>query len=97
ASDRRLSPGAQAYLAIRPEKVQLYPQGAAHRPEEERFSGVIVEAVFMGTDTRYVVELAPETRIVVRQQNMNQAAYQFGLHQQVDVGWETVFARLLVS
>ena len=97
ASDQPLTVGLDAYLAIRPEKVQLYPQGAAQATEEERFPGVIVEEVFMGTDTRYVVELAPATQIVVRQQNMNVAAGRFALHQQVDVGWETVFARVLVS
>ena len=51
----------------------------------------------MGTDTRYVVELASETQIVVRQQNMNIASTRFALGQRVDVGWETVFARVLVS
>lgn len=97
ATDQPLTNNSRAYVAIRPEKVHLYPQGAPHNPEEERFVGVIVEEVFMGTDTRFVVELTPETQIVVRQQNMNQAAGRFALGQQVDVGWETVFARVLVS
>jgi len=97
ASDQQLKAGVEAYLAIRPEKVQLYTSGAARNPNEERFPGVIVEEVFMGTDTRYVVELAPQTQIVVRQQNMNIASSRFALHQKVDVGWETLFARVLVS
>ncbi len=91
ASDQSLTDNSNAYLAIRPEKVQMYAPDALRNPDEERFAGVIVEEVFMGTDTRYVVELAPQTQIVVRQQNTNIAG------QTVDVGWETVFARVLVS
>ncbi len=97
ASDQSLTANSDAYLAIRPEKVQIYATGAARNPNEERFAGVIVEEVFMGTDTRYVVDLAPQTQIVVRQQNMNIASSRFALGQTVDVGWETVFARVLVS
>lgn len=97
ASDQSLTDNSNAYLAIRPEKVQMYAPDALRNPDEERFAGVIVEEVFMGTDTRYVVELAPQTQIVVRQQNMNTAASRFALGQTVDVGWETVFARVLVS
>ena len=96
-SDQSLTANDQVYLAIRPEKVQIYPSGTPRTPDEERFGAVIVEEVFMGTDTRYVVELTPQTQIVVRQQNMNRAAGQFDVGQQVDVGWETVFARVLVS
>jgi spermidine/putrescine transport system ATP-binding protein len=97
ASDQSLTDNSNAYLAIRPEKVQMYAPDALRNPDEERFAGVIVEEVFMGTDTRYVVELAPQTQIVVRQQNTNIAASRFALGQTVDVGWETVFARVLVS
>ncbi|MBI3959179.1 MAG: ABC transporter ATP-binding protein [Chloroflexi bacterium] len=97
SSDHALTANTDAFLAIRPEKVQMYPAGASHNPDEERFAGVIVEEVFMGTDTRYVVELAPQTQIVVRQQNMNVASSRFALGQTVDVGWEAVFARVLVS
>ena len=97
ASDQTLTDNSSAYLAIRPEKVQMYAPNAPRNPNEERFGGVIVEEVFMGTDTRYVVELAPQTQIVVRQQNMNIASSRFALGQMVDVGWETVFARVLVS
>lgn len=97
ASDQSLTDDSNAYLAIRPEKVQLYGPDAPRTPNEERFAGVIVETVFMGTDTRYVVELAPQTQIVVRQQNMNTASSRFALGQTVNVGWETVFARVLVS
>ncbi len=96
-SDQSLTANVQAYLAIRPEKVQIYPSSAPRTPDEERFGAVIVEEVFMGTDTRYVAELAPQTQIVVRQQNMNRAAGEFHLGQQVEVGWETIFARVLVS
>ena len=96
-SDQSLTANDQVYLAIRPEKVQIYPSGTPRTPDEERFGAVIVEEVFMGTDTRYMVELAPHTQIVVRQQNMNRAAGEFHLGQRVEVGWETIFARVLVS
>ncbi len=97
SSDQTLTDNSSAYLAIRPEKVQLYGPDTPHNPNEERFAGVIVETVFMGTDTRYVVELAEDIQIVVRQQNRNIASTRFALGQTVDVGWETVFARVLVS
>jgi spermidine/putrescine transport system ATP-binding protein len=66
--------GQQVTLALRPEKVMLQPwqdgisksvgQGCNH------WQGVVREAVYTGTDTRYIVELTPRSRIIVRNPNL---------------------------
>jgi spermidine/putrescine transport system ATP-binding protein len=59
--------GQKATLTIRPERVQL----RSSRPEgtPNAFTGKIRESIYVGMDTRFLVELTPKVQIRVRQQN----------------------------
>ncbi|GFE69396.1 ABC transporter ATP-binding protein [Chroococcus sp. FPU101] len=65
--------GTFVTLVIRPEKALLYPTTS----DVEGYTGVIEEVVYLGTDTRYLVRLSPQSVLSVRQQNsFNQDSYQ---------------------
>ena len=55
-------------LLIRPEKATI--QSAAARHESGLF-GTVEESVYIGTDTRFVVRLTPQSTLVVRSQNLH--------------------------
>jgi hypothetical protein len=60
--------------------------------------GVVVEAIYIGTDIRYLVELGPEARLVVRVQNFGQRYdTTFGVGDEVLVHWPAENARVLVE
>jgi spermidine/putrescine transport system ATP-binding protein len=65
-----ITPGSSVCLSIRPEKLALGP------PEDGRVSveGTIVESVYMGTVTHYVVEIAPGARMIAVAQNTEDAS-----------------------
>ena len=97
ACDQAVSGEREATLAIRPEKIHLHPAGSTGGQGEDVFPGRIVEAVFMGTDTRYVVELEPGVQLVVRYQNVNAATERFREGETVAVSWRPISARVLLS
>ena len=65
-----IAPGSSVRLSIRPEKLALGP------PADGRVSveGTIVESVYMGTVTHYVIELAPGARMIAVAQNTEDAS-----------------------
>lgn len=118
-------------LAIRPERINLYPQGRAdviktemgHKAEEIRqvfggnlpdtvdvrewlsmesdnvvLEGVVQEAIYIGTDTRYRVQLEGGTCVFVRQQNYG-TRYDvlFNVGNVVYVHWAAENAQVLVD
>ena len=96
-----LSAGQMVVLAMRPEKLML--TGADETPTSpvsEKLPGVIREAVYIGTDTRYVVGINGDGRdtLVVRTQNargQGYGAYQVG--EAVTVWWRVADARILTE
>lgn len=92
-----LSPGQEATLAIRPEKIHIHAPDAAPGDGEAVYSGRVVEAAFLGTDTRFSVELADGIVLEVRQQNTNIALERFDVGREVTVSWQTRSAQLLTS
>ncbi|MGH2520975.1 MAG: ABC transporter ATP-binding protein [Anaerolineales bacterium] len=60
--------GARASLAVRPERIRL----TRERPDDTPnvFAGEVRESIYIGTDTRYLVQLAPAVSVTVRQQNV---------------------------
>jgi spermidine/putrescine transport system ATP-binding protein len=60
--------GVRATLAVRPERIRL----SRVQPEDtpNAFRGRVVESIYVGTDTRYLVQLAPLVTVRVRQQNV---------------------------
>jgi spermidine/putrescine transport system ATP-binding protein len=94
-----VQPGQTVSLAIRPEKVVLL--GGAAVPEN-RFSqtlpGEVREVVFIGTDTRYTVQLANEETLVARVQNAGGGSQEtFAVGDTVQVCWTADDARALVD
>jgi spermidine/putrescine transport system ATP-binding protein len=62
--------GSQVRLSIRPEKLALGPATDGRVGVE----GTIVESVYMGTVTHYVVEIAPGARMIAVTQNTEDAS-----------------------
>jgi putative spermidine/putrescine transport system ATP-binding protein len=62
--------GRGGIFTIRPEKITLGEPDAAVGPDENAAAGRIHDVVYLGPDTRYVVELDAGCRLVVTQQNL---------------------------
>jgi putative spermidine/putrescine transport system ATP-binding protein len=62
--------GRPGTFTIRPEKIRLAEPDAAVGADETAASGTIQDVVYVGPDTRYVVELEAGSRLVVTQQNL---------------------------
>jgi spermidine/putrescine transport system ATP-binding protein len=92
---RKLAKGGEVTLIVRPEKLAL-ARANGHQPGG--MPGRIQEVVYIGTDTRYVVELSSGAKLVVRVQNdgtHHLGGYKLG--DQVFVDWEPEDARVLVE
>lgn len=97
ASKTAVAAGEKATLAIRPEKIHLHRLDNGAISDETVFQGQITEAVFMGTDTIFKVELAKGATVDIRYQNVNITADEFGEGQTVAVSWQPQSARVLTS
>ncbi len=130
-TDGREIPSGQAVtLAIRPEKINLYPQGETEvakigmdpeeiatllemQPGEEKvdvheylsqekdnviISGKVLEAIYIGTDTRYRVSLGNGADAIVRMQNYG-TRYDsaFSIGESVYVHWAAENAQVFVE
>ena len=62
--------GRDGTFTIRPEKIRLAAPDAVHGPDETAAAGSIYSVVYLGPDTRFIVELDAGTRLVVTQQNL---------------------------
>ncbi|MEX2184931.1 MAG: ABC transporter ATP-binding protein [Chloroflexota bacterium] len=62
--------GRPGTFTIRPEKIRLAPPDAEAGDEETVASGTIHDVVYLGPDTRYIVELDAGASLVVTQQNL---------------------------
>lgn len=71
ADNRALSPGQFVTLAVRPEKVSLYPE---NYDKDYCVPGVVEEAVYIGTDTRYIIRLTPHHTLAIRRQNLSRSS-----------------------
>ncbi|MDO7882384.1 ABC transporter ATP-binding protein [Salinibacterium soli] len=63
--------GMPGSRSIRPEKITLHPPGSAAAKGSISLEGTVVEAVYVGTATRLLVELASGKRISVLEQNVS--------------------------
>jgi spermidine/putrescine transport system ATP-binding protein len=85
-----LQPGQAITFTIRPEKINL------SRPGKGGLEGTIHERVFIGTDTRYLVQLSSGEDIIVRVQNgCGSEAGEFARGDQVVLSWEPQDTRIL--
>ncbi|MFB8798595.1 MAG: ABC transporter ATP-binding protein [Microcoleus sp.] len=60
--------GKVVTLVLRPEKVAIYP---ANYEAEYSWPGTVEEAIYIGTDTRYIVRLTAKSSIAIRRQNLH--------------------------
>jgi len=91
--------GESITLAVRPERVQLaHANGAGAAVGQWALAGTVREAVYLGTDTRYVVGLPGGEKVVARLQNTGEhqrGAFTPG--EEVRVWCKTEDARLLAD
>ena len=62
--------GRSGTFTIRPEKILLASTDTVPADDETAAPGTILEVVYLGPDTRYIVELAAGSRLTVTQQNL---------------------------
>ena len=62
--------GRAGTFTIRPEKIRLAEPDASVGQDEAAAAGTIRDVVYLGPDTRYIVELDAGARLVVTQQNL---------------------------
>ncbi|MGK7920467.1 MAG: ABC transporter ATP-binding protein [Trichodesmium sp.] len=77
-------------LAVRPEKIEIYP---LNHTGESHILGIVENIVYIGTDTRYVVGLTEKTKIVIRRQNINRLylnQYSIGTQVKVNIPVENI-------
>ena len=95
-AEETVSIGEAAVISVRPEKLHIYP--ADKSPEMSKMSktsGVIEQTVYIGTDTRYIVRLTPETAVQVRQQNTISGGTHLDEGVSVNLFWDSENARIL--
>ena len=63
--------GRAGTYTIRPEKIRLAAQDASPGVDESSALGTIQSVVYLGPDTRYIVELEAAARLVVTEQNLS--------------------------
>ena len=89
-----LAPGDTVTLTLRPEKMLLAPAAEG----EQGVAGTILESVYIGTDTRYVVRLDEGQTVVVRSQNAaGSQPHSYAVGDRVRVWWHGGDARVLVE
>ena len=100
-SDVPLTHGQTAYLAIRPEKINISRQdNTAVSKEEDSITipGKITESIYIGTDTRYRVQLLGNEQLFVRTQNFgNRYDATFSVGDEVLLHWPIENARILTE
>ena len=62
--------GSTGTFTVRPEKIRIADPGATAGPGEVAADGRILDVVYLGPDTRYIVALDAGGRLVVTQQNL---------------------------
>ncbi|MGH9167063.1 MAG: TOBE domain-containing protein, partial [Acidimicrobiia bacterium] len=86
-------PGAEVTVALRPERVQVFPAGFSPDGDRNAVPARVLERVYMGTSTFYDLELAG-ARLRVRQDH-SASAPRFQPGEQVVAVWEAASARVL--
>jgi ABC-type Fe3+/spermidine/putrescine transport system ATPase subunit len=87
-------PGDQVSVAIRPEKLTLIPPDY----RSDKLMASVSEVTYLGTDTRYIVEIPGGEKAAVRVQNtgINRAPL-FRIGDQVTVSYDLDDAQILTS
>jgi spermidine/putrescine transport system ATP-binding protein len=91
----RIVTGESVFVCVRPEKLRLGPKVDGQVSVE----GTVVETVYLGTATQYMVELAPGLRLVAIENNTDTASSEHRLARgtRVTIGWLPEHCRVLRS
>lgn len=93
--EMKLSGGQAVAFTIRPEKMALKAKGFV---SSGSLSGTVVEVVYIGTDTRYIVGLDCGECVVVRvQEGYSQEVEHYSRGDAVKVVWQPEDARILTE
>jgi spermidine/putrescine transport system ATP-binding protein len=93
--DSSIAAGENVFVCVRPEKLRLGPKLDGQVSVE----GTVVETVYLGTATQYMVELAPGLRLVAIENNVHTATSDRRLARgsKVTIGWLPEHGRVLRS
>ncbi len=93
--DAGMPAGSKVLICVRPEKLRLRPTENG----DVRVDGTVVESVYLGTATNYIVELSPGVRLVAIESNDRTATSEQRLSRgsKVTVGWLPEHGRVLRS
>ena len=90
-----LYPGHAATLAIRPEKLTINRESMREVPS---LTGTVRDVIYLGTDTRFLVELASGQVVTVRVQNTHgRGLGEFAVGDTVRIAWQPEDARMLTA
>jgi spermidine/putrescine transport system ATP-binding protein len=89
-SDGHVQPGQAVTVVIRPEKFNLEAEGMV--------KGKVKEIIYIGTDTRYIVQLSARTEVVIREQNIDPSRMgQVREGGEIGVAWNPAHALVLTE
>jgi spermidine/putrescine transport system ATP-binding protein len=96
-AEKNLALNEAAIVSIRPEKISLFHAGQAPTAGNHVASipGRIQQAIYLGTDTRYLIQVSSGVNLVARLQNMNGTENRFHPGDHVEVRWDAHHARVL--
>jgi spermidine/putrescine transport system ATP-binding protein len=85
--------GDAVFVCVRPEKLRLGPQA----DQLVSVEGTVVETVYLGTATQYLLELAPGLRLVAIENNVHTASsdHRLARGSKVTIGWLPEHGRVL--
>jgi spermidine/putrescine transport system ATP-binding protein len=93
--DGDIKTDAAVTVALRPEKMSMhYPR---RKDDRDTISGKVEEMVYIGTDTRYIIRLGPNTTAVIRMQNLGEGMTIVDVGNDVSVTWDGDSVRLLTQ
>jgi len=88
----RIFLGETAQLSIRPERIQLFPYA---ENQKHHLTGIIKQTIYMGTDTQYLVDIADDIELLIRNQNITTSVPKYSVGDKVAVEFDLSSARVL--
>lgn len=89
-SNLSVQKGQKVGVIIRPEKISLASTGMV--------KGRVLETIYIGTDTRYIIRIKDNTSITVREQNLNSnQANKYQRGDEVGLNWDPAHAQILME
>ncbi|MEJ2101984.1 MAG: TOBE domain-containing protein [Desulfobacterales bacterium] len=96
--DQGFSVGRKVQFSVRPEKIRVEPESATS-DWENQFVGKIINKIYLGDSSHYVIELSPEENITVflKKERTGQQQLSFSVGDHVLVSWHRNDSVILVE